>query len=221
MAAPTARPVPLVSRRTRLSPPTREFLDDLYRLATTNQVPWMWPGPETPETFYQGVWNRTLCSFAVEDRRSGRGVGLLTAYNANTIHGYAYVSMILVPEFQMRVWPLEGAVLFANYLFVKFALRNLYAEAAGRYLEQFKSGIGTLFEVEGCLRRRLVLNSEVEDLYILTFSRERWLSDGDQWLQRCVTPENQRGPSDGLRGRRDPKMGAAVGRWPSPGREPG
>jgi hypothetical protein len=141
---------------------------------------------ETPETFRQSLWNGVLTQFAIEDRRSGSNVGLVTAYGANLAHGYAYTSLILYPEYRLRVWPLEGAILFGNYLFSRFNLRNLYAETPAPYLEQFKSGIGRLFEIEAQFKDRLVINGEEQDLYILTFTRERWLRDGAEALERCV-----------------------------------
>jgi hypothetical protein len=100
-------------------------------------------------------------------------VGILRADNFNSFHRYAYVTMILLPGYRLRAWPLEGALLFGNYVFRRFDLEHLYAEVPATYLEQFKSGIGRVFEVEGRLRNRVVLNGDRQDLYILTFSRER------------------------------------------------
>jgi hypothetical protein len=185
---------PLTSRHTRLRPPNPAFVQELYELAATGQLPWSWrSATETPETFRQSLWSGVLTQFAIEDRRTGQSAGLLTAYGANIAHGYAYVSMLLHPDYRMRVWPLEGAVLFGNYLFVRFNLRNLYAETAAPYLDQFKSGIGRLFEIEAGFKGRLIINSEKQDLYILTFTRDRWRQSGEEALERCLPPGRSTG----------------------------
>jgi hypothetical protein len=169
--------IPLEGRYTRLRPLRPAFVEQLFELATTTQIPWQWQGPETPEAFRESLWHRVLVQFAVEDRRTGRGVGLLRADNANPVSGFAYLTMMIFPEFRMRAWPLEAAVLFGNYLFQRFNLQRLYAETTESYFEQFRSGAGQLFEVEGRLR---------EDLYILTFTRERWLAEGVPAVERCT-----------------------------------
>jgi RimJ/RimL family protein N-acetyltransferase len=164
-------------------------MHELYELAATNQIPWSWGSPaETPDTFRQSFWSGVLAQFEIDDVRDGRSIGLLTGYGANLPHGYCYVSMVLHPDYRLRAWPLEGALLFANYLFVRFNLRHLYAETAATHLEQFRSGIGRFYEVEGRFRNRLVMNGEPEDLYILTVSRDRWLQKGVPLLERCIAP---------------------------------
>lgn len=190
----------MTSRRTRLRPPSPPFLDELYELATTNQIPWQWhSAAETPESFQQSLHENVLVNFAIEDIRNGRGVGLLSAYGANLHHGFCYISMMLHPEFQLRAWPLESAVLFANYLFVKFNLQNLYAETAGPYLEQFKSGIGSTFEVEGRFRNRLLINGERHDMYVLTITRDNFMTNAKEGIERLTTPLGQRTPNEAIR----------------------
>jgi hypothetical protein len=178
--------IQLDGRYTRLRPLTAAFVDELYLLAATRQIPWQWHGPETPDGFRESLWRGVLVQFMVEERRTGRGVALLRADNANLFFGYAYLTMMVHPEFRMRAWPLEAAVLFGHYLFTKYNLQNLYAESATSHFEQFKSGVGKVFEVEGRLRDRVLVDGRREDLYILTFSRERWLTDGIKAVERCV-----------------------------------
>jgi RimJ/RimL family protein N-acetyltransferase len=188
MTETAAASLPMTSRRTRLRPPAPQFIEELFELAATNQIPWSWQGPETPDGFRESFWAGVAVQFAIEDVRNGRSVGLLVAYNMNPFHQFCYISMFLHPDYRLRVWPLEGALLFANYLFTKFNMRNLYAETADPYFDQFRSGIGTFFEVEGRLRDRVVVNGETRDLYILTFKRDRWLEDGVPLLERCTAP---------------------------------
>lgn len=176
----------LESRATRLRPPTPGFVEELYTLAAVGEIPWQWnAATETPQSFAEAFWDGVLVQFAIEDRRDGRPVGLISAYNANLFHGYAYASLTLLPDHRLKVWPLEGALVFANYLFTRYNLRNVYAESAEPSFLQFRSGSGDFFEVEGQLRERLVVNGEPRDLYILRVSRERWQERGAELLARC------------------------------------
>jgi RimJ/RimL family protein N-acetyltransferase len=178
--------LPLTGRRTRLVPLSRTFADELYELVATSQIPWGWGRPETPRGFQDSLWDRVLVQFAIEDTHTGRSIGLLRADNANLLHRYAYVSMILVPEHQYRAWPLEAAALFGNYLFKRYDLEHLYAETSDENLKHFRSGVGRVFEVEGRLQNRLLVRGERQDLYILSFSRERALKDGAALIERLT-----------------------------------
>jgi RimJ/RimL family protein N-acetyltransferase len=191
MARPTAvaPPPPLASRRARLRPPSQEFLSELYDLAVTEQIPWQWgTSSETGSTFQNSLVDGVLVNFAIEDARDGRGVGFVSAYNANFHHLYCYVTVILHPEFTMRAWPIEGAILFGNYLFVKHNLRHLYLQTTDMHVEQFRSGMGSAFELEARFRDRLLLNGEAHDLLVLTISRERWFETGGPLIERMTRP---------------------------------
>lgn len=179
-----ANDVCLDGRFTRLRPLTAQFADQLHWLAMTNRIPWQWHGPRTPEGFQTSLWQGVLVQFAVEELRAGRPVALVRADNANLFQGHAYLTVMLHPDFRMRAWPLEGAALFGDYLFRKFNLQRIYAETAGPYFDQFKSGAGKLFDVEARFRNRVLVDSRREDLYILTFTRERWLEEGMSMIQR-------------------------------------
>jgi RimJ/RimL family protein N-acetyltransferase len=180
--------IPMVGRRTRLRSPSQVFLDELYDLAITNAIPWQWQtAAETPETFRTSLWQGVLAQLAIAELRSNREVGLMTAYRANLQDGYTYLSMTLLPEFRLRGWPLEGAILFTNYLFVKFNLRKVYAETSDSFISQFKSGVGTAFELEGHFADRLIVNGKPQDLYVLATSRERWLETGGRQVQRIAS----------------------------------
>jgi hypothetical protein len=185
---PVIDEVPMQGRYTRLRPLTPQFTEELYELASLNRIPWQWRAPETPDAFRESLWHNVLVQYQVEDLRTRRPVALVRADNPNLFFGHAYLTMMLHPDFRMRAWPLEGAVLFGHYLFTKFSLQHLYAETPTSHFDQFRSGIGKLFDVEGQLRNRVVVNGRREDLFILTFSRERWLAEGIPALERICGP---------------------------------
>lgn len=179
--------IPLVSRHVKLRPPSGHFLEELYRLAATGEISWQWNGAsETPESFHAGLVERALVVFSIEERRTGREIGLLVSYGANLFHGFAYASMYIVPDYQKKVWPHEALVLFGNYLFRRFSLRNLYAESVASDYEQFRSGQGRFFDVEGHFRERILVNGNPEDLYVLRMSRSKWEDVGLPLLELCT-----------------------------------
>jgi RimJ/RimL family protein N-acetyltransferase len=189
--------IPLQGRRTRLVPPSPALWDRLYLLASTDEVQWPWL-TRTPRDFEESLWRGVISQFAIAHHRTGEQAGLVRADNAHLLHGYAFVSIYLLPEFQMRGWPMEGLVLFVNFLFRKFGLQNLYAEVTEDYLTQYGSGIGTSFEVEACFKNRLLVNGERQNQYILTLDRERALANGAEMIERLSTAP-QSGPASDRR----------------------
>jgi RimJ/RimL family protein N-acetyltransferase len=184
----TERPtLPLTSRHVRLRPPSLPFIDKLFELAVLDEIPWVWRGRrDTAEGFRDSVYADVLAQFAIEDRRTGEPVGLISAYDANPHHGFAYVTLVLLPGHRFRVWPLEATILFSNYLFVKYSLRNLYGRSLEEHFAQFRSGAGRFFEIEGRLKGHAIVNGEPQDVYLLTVSRERWRKEGLPLLHRIA-----------------------------------
>lgn len=168
---------PMLSRHTRLRPLTPPDYDELYVLASSGEIPWQWHGlPASPENFRETLWSRTLVQFAISSRNgSDDFAGLVTAYGANLAFGTCYMQMLLSPGFRSLAWPIEGAVLFLNYLFQKYPLRKVYAEATTDTMPFFQSGEGSLgYTIEGHLRDHLFVNGRYVDLFILSISRDAW-----------------------------------------------
>jgi hypothetical protein len=178
--------LPIQSRNTRLVPPKRELVDELYRLAATSQIPWPWSGPVSPAAFEDSLWRNVLVQFGIEDVRNGRPVGYLRADNASLFHGYAFLSMVILPDYRMRGWPLEGVFLFVNYLFRAYNLHRLYAEVTEARLSQYRSGLGHYFEIEACFRDRLTINGTRQNQYVLTCTRDLALTECAAMMDRII-----------------------------------
>jgi RimJ/RimL family protein N-acetyltransferase len=183
---------PLTSRYVLLRPPPPPFINHMYELAVIGDIPWIWTGgQETPESFQRSFYHDVVAQFAIFDRRTGEAAGLISATDGNPIHGFAFMNLLLLPTHQKRVWPLEAAVLFTNYLFVKHNLRRLYGRSTGENFEQFSSGVDRYFEIEGCLKGHLILNGEEQDVYLLTLTRDRWKEVGIPLLERVTRSRAQ------------------------------
>src|SRR6266511_1192025 len=133
----------MTSRSVQLRPPTNRFIDSIFQLACTADVPWAWRGHrETAEGFRESLYNDLLAMFAIRDRRNDQEIGLVCAQEFQALHRFAYMSTLLMPAYQGRVWPLEGTVLFANYLFTRFDLRHLYGRVIEADFAALSSGVG-------------------------------------------------------------------------------
>lgn len=181
-------PVPLQSRRTRLVPPDNVLVERLFLGAMVGEFPWLWRGaPQTPAHFEGALWRDVVLQYAIEDRRTGEQIGLIGAHDLNRLHRYAYASFTLLPEYKRRIWPFEAVVLFANLLFTRLDLENIYAETTSSLYEDFRSGAGRFFTELVRFPGRLLVNGEREDLVVAGMSRDQWLTEGAPLLERFAT----------------------------------
>ncbi len=181
--------LPLESRHARLRPPTVGFLNEVFDLASVGDLPWLWRSERhQAEGFTRSLHMTNDVQFMITNRRSDEPAGLISAYELDQFHGLAHVTVALLPGSRLRVWPLEGVLLFANYLFTKFNLRKLCGRSTEQNFAQLRSGADHFFEVEGCLRNHLILNGRYQDLYLAAVSEERWREVGVPLLERILEP---------------------------------
>jgi RimJ/RimL family protein N-acetyltransferase len=165
----------LVGRHIQLTPLALRHYDLLYEWASREEIPWQWRGrPVSPEGLRETMWMDCLFQYVVETRQSPRPIGLVTAYGANLHHQTCYLQTGLLAPYQRRGWPFEAVALGLSVAFVRYNLRRLYAQATADTFEQFASGEGTWFEVEGRLRESVYVDGRFVDSLILTVTRERW-----------------------------------------------
>jgi RimJ/RimL family protein N-acetyltransferase len=169
------RGLELVGRHVQLSPVAVRHYDLIYEWASREEIPWQWRGrPVSPEGLRDSMWADCLFHYVVETRISPRPIGLVTAYGANFHHQTCYLQAGLVGPYLRRGWPLEAVALALSVTFVRYNMRRVYAQATTDTFQQFASGEGTWFEVEGRLRDSVYMNGRYQDSVILTVTRERW-----------------------------------------------
>jgi RimJ/RimL family protein N-acetyltransferase len=165
----------LIGRHVQLSPVAVRHYDLIYEWASREEIPWQWRGrPVSPEGLRDSMWADCLFHYVVETRVSPRPIGLVTAYGAVFHHQTCYLQAGLIGPYLRRGWPLEALALALSVTFVRYNMRRLYAQATTDTFEQFASGEGTWFEVEGRLRDCVYMNGRYQDSVILTVTRERW-----------------------------------------------
>lgn len=179
------RAVVLEGTYARLRPVNQADYGYLYDLSLMpeNSARWRYRGTSpSPEQFVSDLWNGTLSQFLIELREPRTPVGLTVAYNADLANGTLYLGVLIDPAFHKKSWPLEGVLLFVDYLFRNWPLRKVYAEAPEFSALAFASGSQHLFVEEGRLREHQFFQGRYWDYVYFAVTRECWESRGRRLL---------------------------------------
>jgi RimJ/RimL family protein N-acetyltransferase len=82
--------------------------------------------------------------------------------------------MIVDPATVGTGWAMEASTLFTSYLFATFPFRKVYLETLEFNYSSFRSGEGTIFVVEGCLKNYEFYQGRYWHKYVLSVARESW-----------------------------------------------
>jgi len=180
------RAAPLIGRRVYLRPVYPDDYRYLYSLATSERVGYRWRErgmTPSPEDFARALWDRVLAQFIIVTKSDDRPIGLVICSAANFRNGFAYISLVLDPSVWRSGWPLEGILLFLNYIFMNWNFRKLYLEAPEFTYKDFRSGEGRLFIEEGVLREHEYYDDRYWDMHVLAVPRSLWLEHGLRLLR--------------------------------------
>jgi len=171
------RPIPLESSRVALRPVELNDYPALFKMTSRAEATYRWRfrgATPSPEDFRELLWRGVLGQFVIARRGAPGVVGLVTAYDVDFPNQTAHLAVLVDEEHRGRGWPLEGVVLFLNYLFEHWPFRKLYADALEFNATTYLSGAKRLFEVEGTLRKHEYYQERYWDLLVLAVYRERW-----------------------------------------------
>jgi RimJ/RimL family protein N-acetyltransferase len=146
-----------------------------------------------PETWAQAFWGTVLAQFLVIARDGDRPVGLVLAYRADFQDGHAYLAVLRFDPNDHSPLMLSGVALFLRYVFTCWNFRKLYMESLELNYQQFASGTGQLFEVEGRLRDHSYYAGRYWDQLILSIDRETWAREGERHLAAADQPPRPAG----------------------------
>lgn len=180
---------------TRLRPLRRDDYAYLYDLSLSakNNARWRYRGATpSPERFVSDLWSGVLAQFIVETPEPRKRAGLLVAYNADLANGTIYLGVLIDNEHHRKVWPIEGIMLFVDYLFQNWTFRKLYAETTEFSAAHFASGAKILFEEEGRLRDHQYFQGRYWDYIFYALTRERWEEQGRELINKIslLKPRN-------------------------------
>jgi RimJ/RimL family protein N-acetyltransferase/acyl carrier protein len=127
----------------------------------------------SPENFRRFLWDHVLTQFIVATH-DGKPVGLVSCFEPDFRNRYAYIAAVADPRFESSGLVLEGMTMLISYVFAQFDLRKLYAESLESNFEQYASGSGRVFEVEGRLHDHEYVDGGYQDYVISSVWRSAW-----------------------------------------------
>lgn len=189
----------LDGRFARLRPLAQNDYAYLYDLSLSakNNARWRYRGATpSPERFVSDLWSGVLAQFLIETPEPRKRAGLVVAYNADMANGTIYLGVLIDNEHHRKAWPMEGIMLFVDYLFRNWTFRKVYAETTEFSAAHFSSGAKALFEEEGRLREHQYFQGRYWDYIYYALTRQRWEEKGRKLLDRLSNQrQNGRSPS--------------------------
>ena len=127
-----------------------------------------------PERYGEQLWAGVISQFVIESTHDAQLVGLVSLYSADDVNGHARMALIMRPDLRGQAWPMEGVTLFVDHVFAAFPYRKIYAEVTESAYNQFATGAGRVFDVEGQLVEHQWTGGSYEDMYVLAIHRQKW-----------------------------------------------
>ncbi len=190
-------------RHVSIRPVRPDDYAELYEIAlfTDAGARWRLHG-DTPtmDQFLQILFREARATFVIESAEALTIVGMVQLWAHDPMNRNGHITAFLHPSTRGRGWPLEGMILFADYVFSAFALHKLYFETLETELAQFGSLVGTVLVEEGHLRDHRWAFGRLVDCHILAL-----YSDKLPLLTRLI------GPPDQVDRVSDPSMAAPLG----------
>jgi acyl carrier protein len=134
----------------------------------------------SPDQWAQVFWAGALVQFMVVGVQSNKPIGRVVIYQPNFQDGYAYFAAMRFEPRDRSPLMVLGISLFLEYVFAYWAFDKLYMEVPEYNLDQFASGLGRFFQVEGRLRRHFRMGGRCWDQLILALYRADAIEHGER-----------------------------------------
>lgn len=129
------------------------------------------------ERFASEIWQASVLSqFIVASASTGMPCGLVVCYQADLVHGHAYIGAVFHEDTVRLGVPARAVGLFVRYIFKIHPVRKLYFEVPGWNIDRIASGIGSVFQEEACLRQHDYYDGQYWDKHILAMYRPQDIS---------------------------------------------
>jgi hypothetical protein len=142
----------------------------------------------SPQEWERQTWSNVLAQFMVIAREDTSALGLVTAYEANFQDGHAHLAAAKFDPDDRSPLMMFGIAQFIQYVFTCWNLRKLYIDVPEYNYEQFSSGEGRYFTIEGRLREHSYYDGRLWDRLILAVHREQWGEWSDRLLHAQAVP---------------------------------
>ncbi len=171
-----ASPLVLLARSLRLRTIEPRDHRGLYELVTHQDTLFRWQYGGVLPTFDDFVRDLTkpgvLAQFVVVRAGKNLPLGIVNAYRPDLRSGTVYIGEVLAPPLQGTGAGVIAMALFVRYLFTNWNFRKFYMETLSYNLTQFRSVVGTAFEIEGRLKDHYYYQGKYYDMFILAMTRE-------------------------------------------------
>lgn len=134
----------------------------------------------SPEQFAGALWADVLAQFMVVSAGSNTPVGRVVLYHPNFQDRYAYFAAMRFKPSERSPLMVYGIALFLRYTFMNWEFEKLYMEVPEYNYDQFASGLGRFFEIEGRFKGHLRTGTRAWDQLILAVYREAAIRYGDR-----------------------------------------
>lgn len=155
--------------------------DWVYQAATMTSAGSHWRlhgSIPTIEQFKQLLDGNTTSTYimcareAGADGRPGQPFGMVQTFLLSHADRHAQITAFIHPAFQKRAWPLEGIILYLDYIFTVYSLRKIYFETTEYEIGQFGSALNKIMVEEGCLKGHRRLYDKYADVYYMALYRD-------------------------------------------------
>jgi RimJ/RimL family protein N-acetyltransferase len=173
--APSLTPA-LEGRFIKLRPVVFSDSEFLYSLMTSNDLlirGRLGGSSLRPDGFGDFLWNGVLVQFLAVAERGP--VGLVSVYNADHLHQFAYLASYFRPDAWSKGWPFEAIALIVRHTFNCWPFRKLLLEMLSYNYERVASGVGRVFEIEAHMRNHRFVGGSYYDEYTLALWRDQGL----------------------------------------------
>ena len=177
--------LPLVGRRVSVEALSWRHLMPAWRIASSAGAREGWPlfgQALSPEDFANRVWETGSVSCALVSRHDDSTIGLIQGLAERPVDQTIDLAVMVDPELWGTGWPVEGVVLFIDWLFGSRNLRKIYLRAPARELTSRVGGFGGSMVEEARLAGHLVRADGVDDVVIWALYRESWAGDLVRWV---------------------------------------
>jgi len=172
--------VPITGRRVELATLTGDQMPFLHAIASTSGTAAGWPllgRSVSAGEFSSFLWQMSSLQFSMVRRDNGDPIGLVQGLDDDQRSQTIGVGLIIDPELWRAGWPLEGVVLFLDYLFVGLGYRKAYFTMTTTSLERLGGMLGGILTTECVLRQHVPVGGGFDDLHTLSLQGADWDSD--------------------------------------------
>lgn len=172
---------PLRARHVYLKPITPSDYPFLQMLELVGDLAPRWRHrgmTPSPDAWASGLWADVLAQFMVVGIQNNKPIGRVVLYHPSFQDRYAYFAAMRFNLQERSPLMILGISLFLRYVFTNWDFEKLYMEVPEYNYEQFASGLGRFFEIEGRLRGHLRTGARSWDQLILALYREKAIENG-------------------------------------------